>query len=230
MPSFRPSGLQPWAWGKKMRTFGQILLWLGFLAGSLATVFNAPAKGVKFVKGLTPDSKQVKGFELMDLSAVEVPEEGWHLIPWPWYIASAVVCFAGVVVLQISKRSEGQKSEETAANLAEIKSALTRAGENVGKLSNQIGKMAPSKIVEWIDGELAEDIRIFADGRDNITSEFGLSTFADVMSQFAAGERAINRAWSAAADGYVDEAADCVQRANLMFKEASSILNKAKSD
>ena len=34
---------------------------------------------------------------------------------------------------------------------------------------------------------------------------FGMQNYADVMSNFAAGERYINRVWSASTDGYVDE-------------------------
>ena len=35
---------------------------------------------------------------------------------------------------------------------------------------------------------------------------FGLQTYADIMSEFAAGERYINRVWSASADEYDNEA------------------------
>ena len=70
-------------------------------------------------------------------------------------------------------------------------------------------------------------MRDFADGRDSITVEYGLSVFAEVMTQFAAGERAINRAWCAAADRYVDEAAACVERAVVFFHEAKRELDAA---
>ena len=110
-----------------MRLLGHVLLWSGFLVGSYLTVLNATSEGVDFVKTLTPDSKYVKDFELMDLSAVEVPENGWHLIPWVTYSIAAAVCFAGVVLLHMSRTSATQKSEKSAASLNEI----TRALENV---------------------------------------------------------------------------------------------------
>ena len=87
--------------------------------------------------------------------------------------------------------------------------------------------MTPRQMVEFIDVELADDLREFADGRDSITAEHGLAVFAEVMTQFAAGERAINRAWCAAADRYVDEAATCVERAVMFFHEAKRELETA---
>ena len=210
-----------------MKIIGQILLWAGFLSGALATVYYAPKSGVEFVKSLTPDSKQVTDFNLPDMTGVVVPQEGWHLIPWAWYLVSVAIAVAGIVALRIGKSAQGQKSEKTSASLAEIKTSLNQLISNVGKLSKDVDELAPSKIVHRIDDVLADDLRTFAEGRDSITAEFGLSVFADVMTQFAAGERAINRAWSAAADGYVDEAATCIERADKMFQEANRILNSA---
>jgi hypothetical protein len=211
-----------------MKIMGQIMLWIGFLSGSLATVFHAPSDGVEYVTKLTPEA--VEGFDLPDLSAVEIPNEGWNLIPWTWYLASIGVCVAGIVFLRVGKASEGQKSEKTGANLAEIKTSLDRLIENTIHLSKETDQLAPSQIARKIDETLADDLRIFADGRDSITSEFGLNVFADVMTQFAAGERSINRAWSAAADGYVDESATCVDRAIEMFREAKVLLDSAELD
>ena len=209
-----------------MKIIGQILLWIGFLSGSLATVFNAPADGVKYVKGVA--AEDVEGFEVADLSAVEIPEEGWNLIPWTWYLGSISVCIVGIGFLKAGKSTEGRKSEMTVANLEEIKISLDRLINNSIQLAGATESLAPSQIAAQIDDELAEVMRIFTKGRNSITSEFGLDVFADVMTQFASGERSMNRAWSASADGYIDEAASCIDRAIEMFREAQVQLNSAK--
>ena len=211
-----------------MRMLGHILLWAGFLVGSLMTVFNSTQEGVEYVKALTPESKSVKDFELIDLSSVVVPENGWHLIPWLWYSIAAATCFAGVVLLHTSRRGTNQKSEKSAASLQEISEALDRAIASTQQLSKESSGIAPSKIVARIDDEIADDLRTFADGRDSMTTEHGLTLFADVMSPFAAGERAINRAWSAAADGYIDEATDCLERGLEMLSAAREELHAVK--
>ena len=211
-----------------MRMFGHLLLWAGFLFGSLMTVFNSTHEGVKYVKALTPASESVKGFELIDLSSVEVPENGWQLIPWVEYGIAAVACFAGVVLLHTGRRSSTQKSEKSAASLQEITDALNRAINRTQQLSKESSTLAPSKIVARIDDEITDELRTFADGRESMTTEHGLKLFADVMSPFAAGERAINRAWSAAADGYIDEATDCLERGLAMLSAAREELYAEK--
>lgn len=209
-----------------MRILGHILLWAGFLAGSLLTVFNSTKEGVEFVKGINPD--EVKGFAVPDLSSIELPENGWHLIPWPAYSVAAFVCLVGVILLHKTRLESTEKSEVSAANLNEIKNALARAIGNTKALAAESPKIAPSKIVAQIDDEIAVDLRVFAEGRNSMTTEYGLTVFANVMSPFAAGERAINRAWSAAADGYVDEATDCLNRGHQMLVDAQNELAQAE--
>jgi hypothetical protein len=211
-----------------MKVIGQVMLWGGFLSGSLATVYYSSKKGVEYVKELTPEYATEHGFELPDLSAVVIPEEGWHLIPWAWYLASVGVCVAGIVMLRIGKSTDGQKSEKTEANLLEMQNSLGRLIDNAAQLRTQTETLAPSQITKRIDDVMADDFRMFADGRNSITAEYGLDVFADVMTQFAAGERAINRAWSASADGYVDEAATCIERGQQMLQEAKTLLMAAK--
>ena len=53
---------------------------------------------------------------------------------------------------------------------------------------------------------------------------FGLQTYADIMSHFAAGERYINRVWSASADGYDEEAGDYLVKASQQFAIAQEQL------
>ena len=58
--------------------------------------------------------------------------------------------------------------------------------------------------------------------------KFGLQSFADVMNPFAAGERYLNRVWSASTDGYIDEAHTYVTKAREQFELALEILHGLK--
>ncbi len=186
---------------------GQILLWLGFLAGSLVTVMNIEVKPVPPADGSPVD-----------------PWAIWQTINWQWYGAAFAVCLVGVVLIRLHKRQSGGKTEATTASLSEIRQALGRLVGNLERLHQDIEQLAPSEITRFIDEELADDFRTFADGRESMIAEYGLQKFADVMSLFAAGERAVNRAWSAAADGYVDEAATCIERGSAMLRKAQEEL------
>ena len=56
-----------------------------------------------------------------------------------------------------------------------------------------------------IDELFPGDLNKFVEARETIPHVYRLQAYADVMSHFAAGERYLNRVWSASADGYVDE-------------------------
>jgi hypothetical protein len=56
---------------------------------------------------------------------------------------------------------------------------------------------------------------------------FGLQTYADIMSNFATGERYINRVWTASADGYDGEAEQYLGKAAEQFRNAQSQLAAA---
>ncbi len=179
---------------KMASIIGQILLWAGFLSGSLATVFS-----------------------------LEKPER-WSTINWPWYLASTFVCVLGITAIRVSKMSDGKESEQSLADYSTLAINLGLVIENLAKLRESQSNMRPSEMVAFIDANLADGLREFADAREAIIPQQGLHHYADIMTQFAAGERAINRAWSAAADGYVDEVEICLDRANAFFENAKKLL------
>ena len=198
------------------KAIGIVLLWLGFLSGALATVWTAPAKGIEFAREMESNTSPEE---------TPIPEDGWNLINWTWYGVSVAVAVFGIVMIRLGVTESAKKSEKTEANLAEIRESLRRLVVNVQQLEKDSQSLPPSQILQRIDDDLAEDLRIFAEGRESITAEFGLAVFADVMSHFASGERAVNRAWSASADGYVNEAETCLGRAHQMLQNAEQELN-----
>ncbi len=67
----------------------------------------------------------------------------------------------------------------------------------------------------------------FAALRPVLTARLGLAGYARLMDRFAAGERQVNRAWSAAADGIEDEVTDCLAQADLLLAEAAAAVGAA---
>lgn len=49
------------------------------------------------------------------------------------------------------------------------------------------------------------------------------------MNRFAAGERYLNRVWSASTDGYIEEAHRYIERATRQFAETLEAFNEVKS-
>jgi hypothetical protein len=68
----------------------------------------------------------------------------------------------------------------------------------------------------------------FVDARTAIGHVYGLQEYADVMSYFASAERALNRAWSASTDGYVNEVNSSLQKAKEHFCTVLEKINQFK--
>ncbi len=176
--------------------FGQLFLWAGFIGGS----FNA----VRFQ---------------------EVVGDKWATISWLWYGLSVAVGIVGVILIRSSNRAVAECSDRVESQFNVLTESLSRLLTKVGELRSRVTELQPSQIVSFIDGELVEPFADFADARNALIQRFGLQGFADVMTQFASGERFVNRAWSAAADGYRNEAASSLERAQLHLERADALLS-----
>jgi hypothetical protein len=98
---------------------------------------------------------------------------------------------------------------------------------NLGKINESGESLGVYALRHEIDQRLRDDLRRFADARESLIHLFGLQLYADLMSNFATGERYINRVWSASADGYDAEARDYLARAEARFRDAQRQLQSA---
>jgi len=174
---------------------GQILLWAGFLSGAFATVYQIKAE----------------------------PNE-WNTINWPWFIASIVVGVVGIAIFRTGKKASTTQFEKTQADYATLGPTIGRLSQSVANIRKDLPKLAPSEITKRIDDTCAEDFNTFVEARESIIGEKGMPEYANVMTQFAAAERAVNRAWSAGADGYLDEVESCLDRAGVLLENARNLL------
>ena len=174
---------------------GQILLWTGFLSGAFATVYRIKAQ----------------------------PDE-WATINWTWFIGSIVVGVVGIAVFRLGRRVSSTQFEKNQADFATLSPAIDRLRQSVAAIKNELSTLAPSDITKRIDDTCAEDFNTFAEARESIIEEKGMAQYANVMTQFAAAERAVNRAWSAGADGYLDEVESCLERAGILLENTRNLL------
>ncbi len=68
-------------------------------------------------------------------------------------------------------------------------------------------------IIERVGHVQAVLVLQVVEGRDALVGTFGMAGYAELMDAFSRLERALNRAWSAAADGVLDEALRCIDEA-----------------
>ncbi|MEM7317340.1 MAG: hypothetical protein AAF497_29800, partial [Planctomycetota bacterium] len=88
---------------------------------------------------------------------------------------------------------------------------------------------APNELLNVIDGQCSDRFSEFVEARQALVKRFSLRVYAEVMTEFASAERYVNRCWSAAADGYVDEVAASLTRASRHLAQARELLQAAES-
>lgn len=150
----------------------------------------------------------------------------WSTVRWPWYGLAMLIAFGGVILLRASNRATQLNSENIQGQYSTLTTAIVELVDKLQTLDANFDNMIPEEVVEFIDDQCVIHFNDFADSRNTITQRYGLTAFAEIMSEFATGERYINRAWSASADGYIDEAKSSVKRCLSHLVEAKRLLEK----
>ncbi len=141
---------------------------------------------------------------------------------WMLFVPAAAIATLGLFFIKRASSSLARSEELLNANRVELSESI---GNIVVALDDLIGLgLPPTALRNAIDDRLREDLRRFAEARESIVHLVGLQAYANIMSEFAAGERYVNRVWSASADGYADEAARYLERAAAQFRQAQAEL------
>jgi hypothetical protein len=151
-------------------------------------------------------------------------------VNWTWMVP---VLLVGTVGLWLSRRAEHKAARAgnklagnidlLGTNLSNIHARLTLICQNKDELPTYEARFE-------IDRLFREDLSEFANARESMIHVFGMQNYADVMSNFAAGERYINRIWSASTDGYVDEVNLYLDKALAQFTEALEHFSGLKAE
>lgn len=150
-------------------------------------------------------------------------------VRWSWFSITIVAGAIGILLVRIIQRRTSRAEETLTTNIEAIENSLRQIVDNLKRLNNQKQDINPYDMRHSIDELFAEDLAIFVDGRESIAHAYGLKAYADVMSFFAAGERYLNRVWSASADGYVDEVNTYLDKAQAQFAESLEKVRQFKA-
>jgi len=161
------------------------------------------------------------GFLLGTLAAVQTPE---NLVELKWYGPALVLGIVGVVLARTAARGGARAKETVTQNLSVLHESLARIVDNAERLDAEKANLDPYEVHRRIDELFREDLTLFADARETIGHAYGLSSFAAVMNEFAAGERYLNRVWSSSIDGWIDEVQLYLGRARDQFRIALETL------
>ena len=166
------------------------------------------------------------GFLAGSYYAVEL-RSGVPVMPFLVGLVSGAV---GVGLLRTARRQEATSEERIRANLAALDRSLSSLVDKVRTLEADKEQTDVYELRHIIDREFPDDLDTFVQARYSLVHSFGLQQFADVMNPFAAGERYLNRVWSASTDGYIDEAHTYIGKSREQFELALEILRGLESE
>ena len=147
----------------------------------------------------------------------------------PVFCIGVGIAIAGVVLWRRDVR------ERRAADRAEAEAEASDSGttDAAGTPAQYVKSVQPavsdlerlrdassSDFLNGVDGVLDDHVTPFVEMRHQLVEELGLSRAAPIMLHMARGERLLNRAWSAEADGFRAEAVDALSEACEVFQEA----------
>jgi hypothetical protein len=147
-------------------------------------------------------------------------------VRWELFTVAAAAATLGVVILKRHAGTRARSQEILELNRTELRESIGNVVRDLREVPTGT-RLAGAALRDWIDDQLRPDLRRFADARESMVHLFGLQTYADIMSNFAAGERYINRVWSATADGYDGEAQRYLEKATTQFQDAQAQLHAA---
>jgi hypothetical protein len=144
-----------------------------------------------------------------------------RLVNWSYLVPILVIGVIGLWMHRKARHAESRSGDLLAGNLTVLQDSLNNILGNLEKLHAQGDELPVYEARFEIDRLFREDLNNFAEARESMIHVFGIQNYADVMSNFAAGERYINRVWSASTDGYVDEVRTYLERARDQFQEGA---------
>ncbi len=150
-------------------------------------------------------------------------------VNWKLFIPAVIIAVAGLLAIKRSSRRAAQAEHVLTANRETLASALDRIIAEIDAIAarrRDPDALDTDALRGEIDDRLREDFRRFVEVRESLVHLYGVQAYADIMSDFAAGERRINRVWSASTDGYGDEANLYLDKAASSFRSAQERLQQ----
>jgi hypothetical protein len=144
-----------------------------------------------------------------------------RLIDWNYMIPVLIVGVIGLVIYRKAQREETRAGDRLAGNIEILEKSLANILGNLEDLCRRGDDLPVYDARFEIDRLFRADLNDFAEARKSMIHVFGIQNYADVMSNFAAGERYINRVWSASTDGYIDEVREYLKRSRDQFTEGN---------
>lgn len=147
-------------------------------------------------------------------------------VAWAAFAPAIFVGILGVVMLKRIRRAEATAGHVLRGSRETLAASLAQILERLEELEAAKDRVDTEDLRHEIDRRFRSDLIAFADARQALAHLYGLRAYAEIMSSFAAGERYLNRVWSASTDGYGEEARAYIAKALDQFRHAQARLSE----
>ncbi len=134
---------------------------------------------------------------------------------WLFVLALGALLAGGLIIRREEQQKMAALLSREAAEHETPGYALEAARQAVDQLMGALVGMRPEEqmhhITDRLDGVQQTHLAAFVDARPELIGRYGIAGFARIMDSFAAAERTLNRAWSAAADGVLPAAIEALE-------------------
>jgi len=151
-----------------------------------------------------------------------------------WFGLSMLGLIAGALLTRWGARPQqaGPTAGDAPGDPQPVLHAIVR---EVQQLRSQLPSMPHrdeqlDSIVQRVGQLQKAHLANLVDAREPLVARLGLAGYAVLMDHFAAAERQLNRAWSAAVDGALDEAVACLDEAAVQLEQTQESLGPAGID
>lgn len=144
-------------------------------------------------------------------------------------VAGSVLVRRDTARAQRSRQVDGERQTQGTpqAALAEIVAAARGLQADLAALAADADRARA--IIERVGHVQAVLALRVVEGRDALVADLGMAGYAELMDAFSRLERALNRAWSAAADDVLDEALRSIDEAVALAPEVERRLGRGAS-
>ena len=148
-------------------------------------------------------------------------------VDWGYFIPFLILGFIGIALIRIGQHKSTHAEEAVKENISDLESSVDNVIVNLKKISQKKEQLSVDDFHDEIDEHIADHLQRFVEARQTLIHVYDLKTYGFIMSDFAGGERYINRIWCASVDGYIDEVNEYLEKAELQFGEVRKKLQKA---
>lgn len=151
-------------------------------------------------------------------------------VNWGWMGAVLAFGAVGLWLFRTAHHREASAGHRLSEDMRTLGGSLNSILSNLEALCERGDELPVYQARFEIDRLFRKDLNEFAEARETMVHVFGIQNYAEVMSAFAAGERYINRVWSASTDGYEQEVRDYLEKARRQFAEANGLFGRLRAD